>query len=155
MVAFVNRVLKTVLQSMHAHKCTNETWLRNTDYTEALSLQVMPNRFWKGVPRQLKSCYSLSRTSLLSQDFDYKTSWLGKNLCPLYRECLLYSVSVLERFHCIKKEQSQIIKILKDIPESSYVILLWLGFKVVTVEPLYSGHHWFLEMVSAIEECLL
>ena len=22
-----------------------------------------------------------------------------------------------------------------------------------TVEPLYSGHHWFLEMVSAIERC--
>ena len=24
-----------------------------------------------------------------------------------------------------------------------------------TVEPLYSGHHWFLEMVSAIERCPL
>ena len=27
--------------------------------------------------------------------------------------------------------------------------------RVATVEPLYSGHHWFLEMVSAIERCPL
>ena len=25
-----------------------------------------------------------------------------QNLCPLYRECPLYGVSVVERFHCIK-----------------------------------------------------
>ena len=26
---------------------------------------------------------------------------------------------------------------------------------VNTVEPLYSGHHWFSDMVSAIEKCPL
>ena len=38
---------------------------------------------------------------LLLTEFDQKTSNLGRNLCPLYRECPLYGVSVLERFHCI------------------------------------------------------
>ena len=33
-------------------------------------------------------------------EFDQKTAKLGQNLCPLYRECPLYGVSVLERFHC-------------------------------------------------------
>ena len=39
---------------------------------------------------------------LLLTEFDQKTSNLGRNLCPLYRECLLYGVSVLERFLCIR-----------------------------------------------------
>ena len=37
---------------------------------------------------------------LLLTEFDKKTSNLGRNLCPLYRECPLYGVSVLERFLC-------------------------------------------------------
>ena len=32
---------------------------------------------------------------------DWKTTKSGQNLNPFYRECRLYGVSVLERFHCI------------------------------------------------------
>ena len=40
---------------------------------------------------------------LLLTEFDQKTSNLGRNLCPLYRECPLYGVSILERFLCSPK----------------------------------------------------
>ena len=38
---------------------------------------------------------------LLLIEFDQNTTISGQNLCPLYRECPRYGVSVLERFHCI------------------------------------------------------
>ena len=44
---------------------------------------------------------------LLLLEFDQKTAKLGQNLCPLYRECPLYGVSILERFHCIMERHGR------------------------------------------------
>ena len=39
----------------------------------------------------------------------------------------------------------------------SFILCIFVNIDVIanTVEPLYSGHHWFFEMVSAIERCPL
>ena len=38
---------------------------------------------------------------MILTEFGQKTTKLGQDLSPLYRECPLYGVPVLERFHCI------------------------------------------------------
>ena len=45
---------------------------------------------------------------LVLTEFDLKNTKMGQNLCPLYKECPLYGVSVLDRFHCIKISVSYI-----------------------------------------------
>ena len=43
-------------------------------------------------------------------DFDQKTTTLGQNLCPLYRECPLYGASVSVRLHFVSEKVKIYVK---------------------------------------------
>ena len=48
--------------------------------------------------------------------FDLKDTKLGQNLCPLYRDCLLYGVSFFERFHCSYRLHTNTLERSQKVP---------------------------------------
>ena len=64
---------------------------------------------------------------LFLTEFNQISTKLGQNLCPLYRECPLYGVSVSERFHCISKKtlNCQHSILLNENKETTFTRIFW------------------------------